>query len=136
MVSLRNNVNLIGRITHDLELRKTNSDIPVLNFNLAVDRPGTSKDNRITDFIDCVAWRQTAETIAKYYKKGDPIGIHGCLTMNERTKDDQKIRKTEVQVDSFEFMPTRRQQNDQQQSEPEQDTIHEPTPVETSELPF
>lgn len=133
MVSLRNNVGLIGRMTHDLELRKTNSDIPVVNFNLAVDRPGTSKENRITDFFDCVAWRQTAETIVKYFKKGDPIGIHGCLTMNEREKDGQKIKKVEVQVDSFEFMPTRKQQ---EQSAQANDVIPEPTPVDTENLPF
>ena len=133
MTSLRNNVNLIGRFTHDPELRKTNSDIPVLNFSLAVDRPGTSNTNRITDFFDLVAWRFTAETITKYFHKGDPIGIHGCLTINEREKDGQKIKKVEIQVDSFEFMPTRKQQD---QPEPANDAIPEPTPVETSELPF
>ena len=136
MTSLRNNVNLIGRLTRDPELRKTSSDIQVLNLSLAVDRPGTNKDNRITDFFDLVAWRQTAETITKYFKQGDPIGIHGCLTINEREKDGQKIKKVEIQVDSFEFMPTRKQQGEQVQTEPANDTIPEPTPVDTENLPF
>ena len=136
MVSLRNNVNMIGRMSRDPELRKTNSDIPVVNFSLAVDRPGTSRDNRITDFFDCVAWRQTAETITKYFKQGDPVGIHGCLTTNERDKDGQKIKKIEIQVDSFEFMPTKKQQTEQAQPEQANDTIPEPAPVNTDNLPF
>lgn len=139
MVSLRNNVNEIGRITHDLTLNRTKSDIPVLNFTIAVDRPGTNKDNRITDFFDCVAWRSSAENIAKFFKKGDPIGIHGFLQTDEYTdKDGNKRKKVEICVDSFEFMPKWKQQD--AQAEPEQTApaveASAPIPVETDELPF
>lgn len=135
MVSLRNNINLIGRLTAEPELRKTNSDIPVTNFTMAVDRPGTNKDNRITDFIDCVAWRQTAEGICKYFHKGDPIGIHGTIQNDDYTdKDGNKRKKTVICLDSFEFMPTRKQQTEQ--VEQANDSIPEPQPVQTDELPF
>lgn len=134
MVSIRNNVNLIGRFTHDPELRKTNSDIPVVNFSIAVDRPGTNKDNRISDFFDCVAWRQSAESICKFFRKGDPIGVHGSLQNDDYTdKDGNKRKKTIITLESFEFMPTRKQV---EQSEPANDTIPEPTPVNTDNLPF
>ena len=135
MVSLRNNVNLIGRMVADPELRKTNSDIPVVNFTVAVDRPGTNKDNKITDFFDCVAWRQTAEGICKYFHKGDPIGIHGSIQNDDYTdKDGNKRKKTVTCLDSFEFMPSRKQQTEQ--AEPANDPIPEPQPVETDSLPF
>ena len=136
MVSLRNNVNLIGRISNDLELRKTNSDIPVCNFTIAVDRPGTNKDNKITDFFDCVIWRQGAEAVCKCLHKGDPIGIHGSIQTDKyKDKDGNERKKIEIQVDSFEFMPTRKQEA---QAEPEQNTapVPAPIPVSTEELPF
>lgn len=139
MVALRNSWGGIGRIVHDLTLNKTKSDIPVLNFTIAVDRPGTNKDNRITDFFDCVAWRGGAENIAKYFKKGDPIGILGYLQTDEYTdKDGNKRKKVEICVDSFEFMPKQKQQD--VQAEPEQTApaaeSSAPIPVETDELPF
>ena len=136
MTSIRNNVNLIGRLTKDIELRKTNSDIPVCNFTLAVDRPGTNKNNRITDFIDCVAWRGTAENIAKFFHKGDPIGIHGNLQTDEfKDSEGNNRKRIEVCAESFEFMPNRKQSGEQ--AEPAQnDAVPEPIPVDTDNLPF
>lgn len=138
MVSLRNNGNLIGRLVKDPEMRKTASDIPVCNFSIAVDRPGTNKDNRQTDFFDCVAWRQTAESICKYFHQGDPIGIHYSLQTDSYTDNNgNKRKKIEVCVDSFEFMPrakqTEVQNGEQVQSAP---GMNELNPVETDELPF
>ena len=136
MTSLRNNVNLIGRMTHEPEIRKTNSDIPVVNFCIAVDRPGTSRENKITDFFDCVAWRGTAENICKYFHKGDPIGIHGNLQNDQyKDKDRNDRKKTEVQVDTFEFMPGKKQQDVQAPAE-ENQPVPEPVPVDTDNLPF
>ena len=135
MVALRNNVSLIGRLTKDPELRHTNSDIPVINFTIAVDRPGTNKDNKITDFFDCVAWRNTAEIISQYFKQGDPIGIHGSL-QNDTFKDKEgnNRKKTVVMVETFEFMQRRKQEGP---AEPEQNApVPEPVPVATDELPF
>lgn len=134
MIALRNCVTLIGRITHDLELRKTNSDIPVLSFSIAVDRPGTNKDNRITDFFDCTAWRGTAENICKFFSKGDGIGIIGSLQTNTfKDKDGNDRKKTEVLIESFEFLPGRKQKDGQGETPTSQ-----PVPVEIKdgELPF
>lgn len=133
MTALRNNVSLIGRLTKDPELRKTNSDIPVLNFCIAVDRPGTNKDNRITDFFDCVAWRGAAENINQYFHQGDPIGIHGSL-QNDTYKDKEgnNRKKTVVMIETFEFMPSRKQG---EQAEHGQETPA-PETVFDQELPF
>ena len=135
MVSLRNNVNLIGRITKDIELSKAKSDISVCNFTIAVDRPGTNKDNRITDFFECVAWRGTAENICKYFHKGDQIGVHGNLQNDEfEDKEGNKRKKTEVQVDTFEFLQKKR--TEEQGDTAANESVPEPVPVSTDNLPF
>lgn len=79
-----NSVNISGRLTKDPELKTTQSNISVCSFGVAVDRPGV-KDK--SDFIDCVAWRNTAEFVNKYFAKGDPIEITGTLTT--RNWEDQ-----------------------------------------------
>ena len=137
MVSLRNNWNGIGRMTKDVEERKTNSDISVCNFTIAVDRPGTSKDNKITDFIDCTAWRQTATNICKYFHKGDPIGIHGSIQTDEyETDDGQKRKKLYILVDSYEFMPSRKNGTEQDPVPVQESTPAPEVPVDTDNLPF
>lgn len=100
-----NRVILMGRITQDLELRQTPNGISVLTFNIAVDR-GYSKqgEDRQTDFITCVAWRQSAEFISRYFGKGRMIAIEGSL--RTRTYDDKNGTKhyvTEVYVDNASF---------------------------------
>lgn len=100
-----NNVTLLGRITHDLEVKITPSGIAVLTFTVAVDR-GYKKDGGEpqTDFIRCVAWRNTAEFIRKYFKKGSMIGLVGNL--QSRTYDDKNGVKhyiTEVIVEKASF---------------------------------
>lgn len=92
---------LLGRITQDLELKQTPNGVSVLAFTVAVDR--NSKDKQ-TDFINCVAWRQTAEFIAKYFGKGRMIAVEGQL--RTRTYDDKNGVKhyvTEVYVDNASF---------------------------------
>lgn len=92
---------LMGRITQDLELKQTPNGVSVLAFTVAVDR--NSKDKQ-TDFISCVAWRQTAEFIAKYFGKGRMIAAEGQL--RTRTYDDKNGVKhyvTEVYVDNASF---------------------------------
>lgn len=96
-----NKVILMGRITQDLELKQTPNGISVLAFTVAVDR--NSKDKQ-TDFISCVAWRQTAEFIAKFFGKGRMIAVEGQL--RTRTYDDKNGVKhyvTEVYVDNASF---------------------------------
>lgn len=98
-----NNVNLIGRITNDLELKTTNSGTPVISFTIAVDRK-FSKDEKVTDFIDCVAWRSTAEFISKYLAKGIKAGFTGELqTRSYEDKNGNKRKATEVVVSDVTF---------------------------------
>lgn len=104
-----NNVTLVGRLTKDPELRTTNSGISYLFFTLAVDRPYASAGGeRQTDFISCVAWRNTAETMARYLHKGARIGVIGSI--QTRTYDDASgVRKyiTEVNCNSFSFLESK-----------------------------
>lgn len=100
-----NRVILMGRITQDLEVRQTPSGVSVVTFNVAVDRNYSSQNGeRQADFITCVAWRQQAEFIGRYFGKGRMIAIEGNL--RTRTYDDKNGTKhyvTEVYVDSVSF---------------------------------
>lgn len=92
---------ILGRITNDLELKQTPNGVSVLAFTVAVDR--NSKDKQ-TDFISCVAWRQTAEFIAKYFGKGRMIAVEGQLrTRTYEDKNGTKHYVTEVYVDNASF---------------------------------
>ncbi len=100
-----NRVILMGRITHDLELKSTPSGVSVLSFSIAVERSFAKQgEERQADFINCVAWRQQAEFISKYFSKGRMIALEGNL--RTRTYDDKNGAKhyvTEVYVDSASF---------------------------------
>ena len=100
-----NRVILMGRITQDLDLRQTPSGTSVLTFNIAVDRSFVKQgEERQADFITCVAWRQQADFISRYFGKGRMIAIEGNL--RSRTYDDKNGTKhyvTEVYVDSASF---------------------------------
>lgn len=100
-----NKVILMGRITQDLEVRQTPSGVSVLSFTVAVQRNFARQgEERQTDFINCVAWRQQAEFIGKYFSKGRMIAIEGNL--RTRTYDDKNGTKhyvTEVFVDNVSF---------------------------------
>lgn len=107
-----NRVVLMGRITHELDLKVTPSGVSVLQFNVAIDRSYVKQgEERQTDFIACVAWRQQAEFISKYFGKGRMIAIEGSL--RSRTYDDKNGSKhyvTEVYVDSVSFTGEPKQQ--------------------------
>lgn len=99
-----NKVTLIGRLAADPELKTTQSGLSVTSFTIAVNRKG-STDN-VTDWIDIVAWRKTAEFICKYFKKGSPIVIEGNLqTRMWEDKTAQKRKAVEVVAESVEFVP-------------------------------
>lgn len=101
-----NKVVLVGRITKDPELKKSSNDTYYVQFTIAVNRQYKSASGeRQADFIGCIAWRQTAEIIAKYVRKGQQIGIDGSI--QTRNYDDQNGVKhfvTEVVVDNFYFL--------------------------------
>lgn len=95
----------IGRLTADPELRQTQGGISVTGFTLAIDRPG-ARDK--TDFINFVAWRQTAEFICKYFRKGQKIGIIGYLTSRQyEDKNGNQRTAFEVVADRAEFVESR-----------------------------
>lgn len=74
-----NNVSLMGRLTADPELKQTYNGVSVLSFCIAVDRPYSKDGNQQADFINVVAWRQTAEFVSKYFSKGQMIALEGCI---------------------------------------------------------
>lgn len=93
-MSINNHVMLCGRITKDLELEKTTNNISVLKFTLAINRV-YNKDQ--ADFINCIAWKHSAEYLSKYGSKGDLIQVSGEIqTSNYQGKDGNTIYKTEV----------------------------------------
>lgn len=99
-----NKVIIMGRITQELEIKQTPNGVSVLQFTIAVDRYSKSSEERQADFISCVAWRNTAEFIYKYFGKGRMIAITGNL--HSRTYEDKNGTKhyvTEVYIDSADF---------------------------------
>lgn len=101
-----NRITIMGRMTRDPELRRTGSGIAVASFTLAVDRDFSSKDSgeKETDFIDCVAWRQTGEFVSKYFSKGRMAVVSGRLQIrNWEDNDGNKRRTAEVVADNVYF---------------------------------
>ena len=106
-----NHIVIMGRLTRDPELRRTGSGIAVTSFSLAVDRDFGGRDggDRETDFIDCVAWRQTGEFVSKYFTKGRMAVVSGRLQIRNWTdKDGNKRRSAEVVADNVYFGDSRR----------------------------
>ncbi len=106
-----NKVVLGGRLTSDVELKQTTNGASVCQFTIAINRKYVSKEEQqSTDFINCVAWRNTAEFISKYFKKGSSICI--CGSIQTRSWTDEKgqkryIRLTEVVVDEATFVDSK-----------------------------
>ena len=121
-----NKVILMGRITADPELRQTQSGISAVRFNLAVNRKFANKETgeREADFISCQAWRNTAEFISKYFRKGSMICVEGSLrtgSYTDRTHSDVTHYTTDVIVDNAEFCGGKSDnQGQSQQSAPQQ----------------
>ena len=100
-----NKIILMGRLTRDPDLRRTNSGTPVASFTIAVDRDFKSQDGeKETDFIDVVVWRNTAEFVSKYFTKGRMAVVEGRLQIRDWTdKDGGKRRTAEVIADNVYF---------------------------------
>ena len=101
-----NKVILLGRLTADPELRQTPSNVPVASFTVAVNRPfNKNAAERQADFIDCVAWRNSAEFVSKYFAKGKPILVEGRLQVRSyEDKQGVKRRAYEVVCDNVNFV--------------------------------
>lgn len=105
-----NHIVIMGRMTRDPELRRTASGTAVASFTLAVDRDFAAKDaQRETDFIDCVAWRQTGEFVSKYFTKGRMAVVSGRLQIRQWTdKDGNNRRSAEIVADNVYFGDSKR----------------------------
>ena len=108
-----NHIVLMGRLTRDPELRYTQSQTPVASFSLAVDRDFGRGEEKQTDFIDCVAWRQTGEFVSKYFQKGSMAVVSGRLQIRDWTdRDGNKRRSAEVVVDNVYFGESKRREGE------------------------
>ena len=105
-----NHIVIMGRLTRDPELRRTGQGTAVTSFTVAVDRDFGGQDGqKETDFIDCVAWRQTGEFVAKYFTRGRMIVVDGRLQIRSWTDKDNHKRKTaEVVADNCYFGDSKR----------------------------
>ena len=123
-----NKVCLIGRITKDPEVRYTQSGVPSVMFTLAVNRPVARDNNNgqpTADFISCVAWRQQADFISRYIKRGYLLGVEGRIQTRQYQGQDNVTRYvTEVVVDALENLTPRDQS--QQPAQPYQPTNNNP----------
>lgn len=103
-----NKVILIGRLTADPELRRTQSDLPVSSFTVAINRRGKDAG---ADFIDCVAWRSSAEFLAKYFHKGDPVYVSGSIQVRQfKDKNDNNRKAVEVVADEIQFVADKKKE--------------------------
>ena len=110
-----NHITIMGRLTRDPELRRTGNGTAVASFTVAVDRDFSGKDGaeKETDFIDCVAWRQTGEFVSKYFTKGRMAVVSGRLQIRSWTdKDGNKRRTAEVVADNVYFGDSKSDGND------------------------
>ena len=110
-----NSVVLVGRLTRDPELRTTGSGISVATFTLAVNRQfSNANGQREADFISCIIWRKSAENFCNFTSKGSLVGIQGRIqTRNYDNKDGQRVYVTEVIVDDFSLLESRRERGQQ-----------------------
>lgn len=110
-----NHIVIMGRLTRDPELRRTQSALPVTSFSVAVDRDRSTRDGgeKKTDFFDCVAFRQTAEFVSKYFQKGSMIIVSGRLEFRDwQDRDGNKRRSAEIIVDNVHFGDYKRSSGD------------------------
>ena len=131
-----NTTNLIGRITKDLDLRKTTNGNSVVNFTLAVNRQFKKDGEQDADFIQIQVWNKTADNLYKYCGKGSLIGLCGRIqTRNFDGKDGKRVYVTEVVAESVQFLDTKNSQS--QHSEPQSDYgSSETVEIDSDDLPF
>lgn len=113
-----NLVAVAGRLAKDIELRKTQSDLSVASFAIAVDR--IQNGQKVADFIDCVAWRQSAEYLAKYAKKGDIVLVEGSLQVRSYQRNDgTNAKAVEVVASKVQAIPKASRDHDEPHEEPQ-----------------
>ncbi len=138
-----NNISLVGRLTKDADLRYTQSNVAVATFTLAVNRTFKNENGeREADFINCVMWRQQAENLANWAKKGALIGITGRIqTRSYDNQQGQRVYVTEVVAEQFQLLESKGQGNQEQQKQAQQQTPDfsrqgAPMDISDDDLPF
>lgn len=126
-----NSVILTGRLTTDPELRTTANGVSVTSFSIAVDRPYRKDQERQTDFINVVAWRNIAELICKYVKKGSMIGIEGSIqTRKYQDKDGNNRTAFEVVANGFHFIESKRAESGNENQPAQFGSFEDFTPID------
>lgn len=129
-----NKIDIMGRLTSDPELRRTGNGVAVASFTLAVDRDIADKQTgkKETDFIECVAWRQTGEFVSKYFSKGRMAVVSGRLQIRSWTdKDGNKRRTAEVVADNVYFGDSKR---DDSSGNNQQNNSYAPTAAQAQQF--
>ena len=118
-----NNVVLVGRLTKDIELRKTQSGLSVASFTVACDRrlsqEQKNNNEQSADFISCVAWRGSADFLGNYAHKGDTVGVEGRIQTRSYDRDGQKVYVTEIVANSVSILHSTQPRQAQAQTQPQ-----------------
>lgn len=108
-----NTISIIGNVVRDCEVRKTTTGRSVCSFTLAVNRMRTADGNQITDFIPCVAWEQLADTMGRYIRKGDKVGVVGMLQSRKTMYKGMEMNTYEVNALHVDFLTVKSRENEQ-----------------------
>ena len=121
-----NNVVLVGRLTKDVEVKKTQSGLSVASFTVACDRrlsqEQRNNNEQSADFISCVAWRGSADFLGQYSHKGDTVGIEGRIQTRSYDRDGQRVYVTEIVANSVSILHSTQPRQAQAQTQPQQQT--------------
>lgn len=119
-----NNVVLVGRLTKDVEVKKTQSGLSVASFTIACDRrlsqEQRNNNEQSADFISCVAWRGSADFLGNYAHKGDTVGVEGRIQTRNYDRDGQKVYVTEIIANSVSILHSTQPRQAQAQTQPQQ----------------
>ncbi len=133
-----NRVVLVGRLTRDVEVRKTGSGLSVATFTVACDRrtSGTAQNQQTADFISCVAWRQAADFLGQYARKGALVGVEGRIqTRNYDGQDGRKVYVTEVVCDNVRLLESKAQSQNRDYSNAQSNEYPTSAPTNSFEQP-
>lgn len=135
-----NSVVLVGRLTKDIELRKTQSGLSVASFTVACDRrlsqEQKNNNEQSADFISCVAWRGSADFLGKYARKGDTVGVEGKIQTRNYDRDGQRVYVVEVLANSVNLLHSKQTAQSQEQATYEQQATQAPKPQQMSDFDY
>ena len=135
-----NSVVLVGRLTKDIELRKTQSGLSVASFTIACDRrlsqERKNNNEQSADFINCVAWRGSADFLGNYAHKGDTVGVEGRLQTRSYDRDGQRVYVVEVLANSVNLLHSKQTVQSQEQASYEPQATQEPKPQQMSNFDY